>query len=70
MKIQTVLSITINHSVHNVSDNHNGAKRLSAEALIVRSMQRGNEERLHETLGDMAPTTWHCRKPNEIGASE
>jgi hypothetical protein len=52
--------------VRDESDNAYGNNYLQAEAIIAKLMHHYNEERLHATLGYMAPATWHRGQPEEV----
>ena len=55
-----------NGTVRDESDNDYGNNYLQAEAIIGNLMQHYNEERLHATLGYMAPAIWHRGQPDQV----
>lgn len=55
-----------NGTVRQESDNDYGNNYLQAEAIIAQLVRYYNEERLHATLGYMAPVTWHRGQPEEV----
>jgi transposase InsO family protein len=55
-----------NGTVREESDNDYGGNYLQAESIIGQLIQHYNEERLHATLGYMAPATWHRGQPEEV----
>lgn len=55
-----------NGTVREESDNDYGGNYLQAEAIIGKLMQHYNEERLHATLGYMAPAIWHRGQPEDV----
>jgi len=55
-----------NGTVRADSDNDYGNNYLQAEAIIGKLMHHYNEERLHATLGYMAPAIWHRGQPDQV----
>ena len=55
-----------NGTVRQESDNDYGKNYLQAEVIIAQLVRHYNEERLHATLGYMAPATWHRGQPEEV----
>jgi putative transposase len=55
-----------NGTVRDETNNDYGDNYLQAEAIIAKLMHHYNEERLHATLGYMAPVIWHRGKPDEV----
>ena len=55
-----------NGTVRQDSDDEYGKNYLQAEAIIAQLIQHYNDERLHATLGYMAPTVWHRGQPDEV----
>ena len=55
-----------NGTVRQDSDDEYGKNYLQAEAIIAQLIRHYNDERLHATLGYMAPTVWHRGQPDEV----
>ena len=55
-----------NGTVRADSDNDYGDNYLQAETIIGKLIHHYNEERLHATLGYMAPAIWHRGKPDQV----
>jgi transposase InsO family protein len=55
-----------NGTVREESDNDYGGNYLHAEAIIGQLIHHYNDERLHATLGYMAPAIWHRGQPEDV----
>ena len=55
-----------NGTVRQDSDDEYGKNYLQAEAIITKLIRHYNDQRLHATLGYMAPATWHRGQPDEV----